>query len=217
MIIKEILMQALTIETINRLADVYSKQPGIYWLVNAPARTVKLSNGLDYANPDAQGFDHFVFWPDYKVAGTIRNIVNKFRNAGINDVHVGTLYNMTNGNAGCYRRVVPLSEEVVAACSIDPLYQVIPGETVQESVRIHQLQQRQQPYSQVTNQLVNVEPAGRFPGGVYYQQQAEERNLPYQQQSRQQIGEELSYLPVNIKPGFPGGQEFWNQTNQFFM
>lgn len=75
----------------------------------------------------------------------------------------------------------------------------------------------QQPYSQLTSQLLGAEPRGRvFPGGLTYQQQAEQRILSFQQQARQQIGEQLSYIPPNAFPGYPGGQEFWNQTRQFY-
>jgi hypothetical protein len=42
---------------------------------------------------------------------------------------------MTSGKTGCYRKTVPLSEEVVAACSIDPLnpaHTVVFGQLIQE-------------------------------------------------------------------------------------
>lgn len=47
-------------------------------------------------NP-TEHWDQFVYWPDYKVAGTVRDIVNRFREAGINQVNVGTLFALSNG------------------------------------------------------------------------------------------------------------------------
>lgn len=36
------------------------------------------------------------------------------------------------------------------------------------------------------------------------------------QQRFQQVGEQMSYIPPNQRSGFPGGQEFWNQTREFY-
>lgn len=67
------------------------------------------------------GYDQVVFWPDYKVYGSIRNIIDIFRNSGINRFQVGSLYAMTNGQIGCPPQILPLTEEVVTACSFNPL------------------------------------------------------------------------------------------------
>ncbi len=191
-----------------------SQQPNTYWQIANPNRTLKLTGARAYVNKnyfDSQGYDRFVYWPDYRVAGTIRDIVNTFRDAGINQVQIGTLYNMSNGQIGCYRRTATLSEEVVAACSFDalnPAHQAIFNELInqrqpetyaQMAERTGQENNRfalwgqQQPYSQVTNQIIGL---------------PEQRLLPSQRQARQQIGNELSYLPTQAFPGFPGGSQF---------
>jgi hypothetical protein len=55
------------------------------------------------------------------VAGTIKDIVKYFQAEGNNQVNVGTLYTMTNGQIGCPPGTVFLSEQIVANCSYDPL------------------------------------------------------------------------------------------------
>ena len=99
---------SLTAEQINaRVRDLFGS-PNLYWQIDKPAETLRLSGSLYHVirnYRDAQGSDRFVYWPDYKVAGTIKNIVNAFRNAGINQVQVGGLYGITSGQVGCYRRL----------------------------------------------------------------------------------------------------------------
>lgn len=111
-----------TLERVNNLIKRSSKANS-YWQVTNPNKTLKLAGATVYVNrnyPNTQGYDRFVYWPDYRVAGTIRDIVTNFRNAGINNVTVGSLYTST-GQLGCNQGIVPLSEEVVATCSYDPL------------------------------------------------------------------------------------------------
>lgn len=118
-------MTALTADRIHQLGlQTAARGPGNYWLVTKPRLNLKLTGAEQYVKrnfPNAQGIDRFVYWPDSRVAGTIRDIVNTFRNAGITSVQVGGLYLMTNGQFGQPPGYVPLSEQVVAANSFDPL------------------------------------------------------------------------------------------------
>lgn len=100
------------------------EQQNKYSLITNPRRTLVLSNAPNIVRkhyPNAQGADRFVYWPDYMVAGTIKDIVKSFQTKGINQVNVGTLYTMSNGQIGCPPGAMPLSEQVVAACAYDPL------------------------------------------------------------------------------------------------
>jgi hypothetical protein len=200
----------LSADQIAELADYDHNNPGIYWQVDNVGRPIRLAGAINFVAvhyPNAQGYNRYVYWPDYKVAGTIKDIVNTFRNAGINKVNVGTLYDMTNGQIGCYRKTVQISEEIVAACSFDPLnpshqqvFEILKQRELASQGREYGLMIEQQPYSQVTNQLLNT---GAYPGYV--------GGLPYQQQSsqkRQQIGSDISYLPAGYLPGFPGGSQY---------
>lgn len=199
--------EGLTAERIQRLTGS-ALNTDSYWQVASPGRNLKLSGASTYVArnyPNRQGYDRYVYWPDYRVAGIINDIVNAFLNAGITQVQVGSLYEMSNGKIGCYRRTVPLTVEVVQACAFDPLnpdHQKVFREIQQEKAQQQQfaLQQQQFPYSQVTGELLGAGAFGTFPGGVNYQQQA--------QQARQQIGGELAYLPTQAFPGFPGGQQY---------
>lgn len=189
----------LTLDSINNQIDV-ARRLNSYWQIRRPTRSLKLSGAYNFvinSYPNAQGYNRFVYWPDYRVAGTINNIVNGFKEAGINQVQVGSLYDMSRGQIGCYRRTAPLTEEVVAACSFDPL------NPIHQSIlnQLNELEIKQQePYSEVTTQLLNTGAFPGFQGGLNYQQQAA--------QARQQLANELSYLPTGAFPGFPGGREY---------
>lgn len=175
---------------------------------------------------------------------------------------------MSNGQIGCAARSVPISEQVVAACSFNPLdpahnelvatlvaqdtrqelaqaqrdseyrrYQEAVQRTRQEqnittpeqfqtgveplmqeylnNNRIDQqiIQMLQQPRQTLHNELINRSPVKQtFPGGVQWQQTADARMLPSQQQFRQQIGNELPYLPPMGQ--FPGGSEYMNTAQR---
>lgn len=184
-IIEEKIQEGLTDEQINERVNSIQQLPNLsYWLVDKPSRASKLSLAMVYVNrnhPNAQGYDRFVYWPDYKVAGTINNIYNKFKAAGIEEVQVGTLYEMTKGQIGCYRRIANLTLDVIASCSFDPLNQ-------RDQFVYQQTIQGQRP------KLVDVQ-----------------RQLPYSRALNQ-----LTYAPPSAFPGYVGGQEFWNATNEFY-
>lgn len=100
--------------------------PILYWRsANLHRSPLFLSNAAHFVAinfPNQIGYDRFVYWPDYQVTGTINDIVNRFRSAGINSVNIGTLYGMTQGQIGNLpQENIPLTPETVAANSFDPL------------------------------------------------------------------------------------------------
>lgn len=115
--------QPLSAQKIKQLKQQFFDMPDIYWKVEKPNRTLKLSGSTRYVTKNhlyGHGYDRFVYWPDYKVAGKISDIVNAFRNAGIQQVEVGNLFGMSNGQLGCRPRSDIISEQLVAECSFDP-------------------------------------------------------------------------------------------------
>ncbi len=95
-----------------------------YWLVSDPTRYVTLdlvNLGVDNEYLGAMNYDRFVYWPDYYVAGRVHEIVSRFRQAGVTNVHVGELHKLSNGKFGDPFKVVPLTEENIMANSLDPL------------------------------------------------------------------------------------------------
>ena len=199
----------LTLDRINHAMINARAQPNTYWNINMPNMLLKLGGARNYVrinHPNARSLNRFVYWPDYRVAGSIKDIFLKFHKAGVNKVTVGSIYNMTGGETGCYRKAVPLSIDVIISCSIDPLNPE--HQSIFKNLISDDSIEWQQPYSEVTSNLLNLEPIGRFPGGLPYQQKEEERLLPSQQIYRQQLGSELSVLPSGVFPGFPGGSEF---------
>jgi hypothetical protein len=218
-------MSMLTEERIFKLVQKYNKPENynLYWSVTRPATHFMLSGSVFYVDrhyPNAEGSDRFVYWPDYKVAGTIKDIFFTFQFAGINQVHVGTLYSLSNGQIGCPPGIMSLSEDVIAACAFDPrnpTHSQLLTELINQDIRSklgylsrtkqnkqefsQQFIQQEQTRQQLTNQLSNTGAFQMFPGGLNYQQEAT--------QARQQLGRELSYLPTGAFPGFPGGQEYF--------
>lgn len=199
----------------NRMKQVLNSGPNIYWHANNPSVTLRMTgpnmpsvkyikNRPEYAN--AQGFNRFVYWPDYRIAGTINDIYNLFANAGVSNVEVGQLHLMTNGQVGCLEGNVQLSREVIANCSIDPLNPVhanllstLSREQQQSSGGFRGI------HSALTQGLSQLSPSGTlFPGGLQYQQ--------YAQNARQAIAEELSYLPPISM--YPGGSEYHRNINE---
>lgn len=70
-------------------------------------------------NYDGAAPEAVVYFPDYRINGTVSEIVNSLKLAGIYQVNVGALYRESNGKMGCQPGTYLLSEEVVAACSYD--------------------------------------------------------------------------------------------------
>ena len=123
--VQNVVQGGLTVEQINRYVNAVSNASNLtYWQVDRPARTLKLTGAIAYVNKthsNAQGYDRFVYWPDYRVAGSVNNIYNVFQNAGITEVQVGQLNDLTNGQIGCPEGTIFLTLDVVASCSFDPL------------------------------------------------------------------------------------------------
>lgn len=95
-----------------------------YWLVNDPSRYITMdlvSLGVDKEYLGAQGYDHFVYWPDYVVAGRISEIVKRFQEAGVTHVHISELHRISDGKMGSFQQKVPLTEEIIWRNSLDPL------------------------------------------------------------------------------------------------
>lgn len=94
--------KALTQQVISRAMErVQKKGPNTYWQINNPGRDLKLNSAANYVTKNYagnQGFNRFVYWPQYLVAGTISDIANNFRAAGVN-----------------------VSEQQIQANSVDPL------------------------------------------------------------------------------------------------
>lgn len=175
----------LTADRISQLVQKFNKPNRLteYWQLTNPNRYLTLAGSPRYVEknyPNAQGVDRFVYWPDYKVAGTIKDIVNAFLNAGINQVQVGTLYSWSNGQIGCQPRMVPLTPEIVAECAFDPLNPA---------------------HTELLMTLMNMDLRYVLNNLQQAQQYRQE-----QQQYRQQIGSELSILPP--QGAFPGGPEY---------
>jgi len=81
-------VRMLTQEAIGRhIANAQKAGPLVYWQVARPARQLKLTGAITYVNRNfaAQPPDNrFVYWERYRVAGLVSDIVNAFRQAGVN-------------------------------------------------------------------------------------------------------------------------------------
>ena len=106
--------KTLTSEAVGRqLAAARKKSEATYWQVAKPTRTLQLTGAVAYVNKNhanRQMNDHFVYWPNFRVAGTVSDIVNTFRAANIVSVDLQD----GRGNQ-------PLTEQLVIANSYDPL------------------------------------------------------------------------------------------------
>ena len=96
--------QPLAVERINWYFQAATQSGSdVYWQVLKPPRTLKLTWAANYVGkifPNFQGNYRFVYWPDYVVAGTIADIINTFQNAGLDQIRIGALYQLTNGQLG---------------------------------------------------------------------------------------------------------------------
>ena len=97
------------IDTARKQQHLQPGQPGpplIYWKANkagSQMQTLNLSAAITYV---AQRYSNlpennpFVYFPDYLVCGELNQIVTVFRAAGINQLPVGKLYEMSSGAFG---------------------------------------------------------------------------------------------------------------------
>lgn len=218
----------LTTEKIQRAIDATNRQGlGTYWDVNRPTSTLKLSGAARYVNSKRLNpidrFDQFVYWPDYKVAGTIRDIVRRFREAGINQVNVGTLYALSNGRIGCVARTASLTYKVVAACAFNPLdpthNELLSGLVAQDTMRdlvnfqntqrVNQVSQSYQPFRQGEFTPEQRQEARR----MLLQQYPRPTDQSIYQGQLQSLQNELANYPA-WGAAFPGGQQWQQQAQQ---
>jgi len=88
-----------------------------------------------------------VYLPDYRIAGTISDIVQTLRNRGIFDIQVGELYEMTDGQLGSIPGMYEVTERLIADNSIDP--QTNEGMAIVDHAR----QSRQQKMARASRRL----------------------------------------------------------------
>lgn len=72
-------------------------------------------------HPMGQGMSRFVYFPDYRLAGTVQEIVSILQKTGQNQINVGGLNRLTGGRFGSPMGTAPLSPEIIFANSFDPL------------------------------------------------------------------------------------------------
>ena len=97
-----------------------------HWLVMRPNNYVTMdltTLSVDESYLTASGADRFVFFPDYSVAGRIKDILNRFNEGGLSSVTVGALYNMSDRRLGSPQKTLHLTEETLINNSLDPLNQ----------------------------------------------------------------------------------------------
>lgn len=178
---------SISLDRINSIIqDVNRQGNNVYWAIGNPGYTVNLADSvrdiMTYYRHE-EGYERVVYWPDYKIYGKINSIVRILRNSGVNQVQVGSLYAMSNGQIGCPPQIVPLSEEVVTACSFDPLNEThrilleqLLGFDLRYLLNQQQITQRRENRLLVGNELLMLPPYRSFPGGLSYQQ-AQQRNI----------------------------------------
>lgn len=115
----------------QELENVNRSGPNGYWILGAQQNPIL--GGRIYLQPHEasqyvieryagrQGAERFVLWPDLRVAGTIKKIVEALRRAGFRTVPVGELYRLTDGRLGTPPGRYPLTEQLIAENSLDPL------------------------------------------------------------------------------------------------
>ena len=94
--------RALTGELINRNTQkAIATGENAYWRVDNPGRQLQLSGAVRYVTknfPNTLGAQRFVYWPTYRVVGSIEQIASAFQGAG-----------------------VPITQQQIANEAIDPL------------------------------------------------------------------------------------------------
>jgi len=106
----------------RRLNDIrinifQSTDPEIYWNVMNPSDTVRLTDILNSQDaPDR----NIIYWPDYKVFGTLVEIYNTFHLANETTINVGALYTLSDGLFGRSRGTLQLTGNNIYRNSIDP-------------------------------------------------------------------------------------------------
>lgn len=114
--------RAFTRESITKLIDHAMKDgDNTYWKIATPHGLLKLRAAPEYVQkryPNAQGYDRFVYWEPFRVAGPASAIAAAFTQAGIyrpNPANPSELLRDANGN------YVPYTAEFIYQNSRDPL------------------------------------------------------------------------------------------------
>jgi len=108
----------------GRKARVLQTSPKTYWRAVQGQATLQLKGAPRYVDakyPNSEGYDRFVYWPDYRVAGSVSDIVRVFRERYYDNVNVGELNQLTQGQFGSPAGTHPLTEDLVYQNSFDPL------------------------------------------------------------------------------------------------
>lgn len=110
-------------ESLETAYNRVAKEPGTYYKADKPAQGLKLRNAARHVNKNFSGQavnNHFVYWPDQLVAGTVDAIYNLLHPL-YSTVDVGELNRLSGGNAGQVGAGLPLTKELIRANSFDPL------------------------------------------------------------------------------------------------
>jgi hypothetical protein len=94
---------------------------GGYWLIKEPSKYITtdlVHLGVDKVYLNAEEYDRFVFWPDFKVAGTVKELYEAFSQLLL--VKIGELKKITHGNFGI-TGIYPISPKIIYDSSLDPL------------------------------------------------------------------------------------------------
>lgn len=117
--------RSLSWQDIQKYAqNALSKTPANqYWQVEKPTRGLSLGGANTYVanNYARQPLNNpFIYYPDLAMAGTAENIYNTLARAGVTNIEVGKLNQMTNGRLGAPRSLIPLSPENLINNSFNP-------------------------------------------------------------------------------------------------
>lgn len=100
-----------------RISRNLTTDPEIYWNVMNPYNTVRLTDILN--SQDASEMN-IIYWPDYKVFGTLDQIYITFHLADISSINVGVLYTLSDGSFGRAQRTLQLTSDNIWRNSIHP-------------------------------------------------------------------------------------------------
>ena len=109
------------INDINRYRNsVIDTEPEVYWDIMNASNTIRLTDILNMQNPPERNGSRIIYWPDYKVFGTIDEIFNTFGLADMSQIAAGALYTLTDGQFGNSPGVLPLSLRNIFNNSYNP-------------------------------------------------------------------------------------------------
>jgi hypothetical protein len=98
-------------EKINNYIKNARRSKYRFWQIYKPSSLLELASANGFVNKAldlSSSYRQFVYWPTYRVAGTVNDIINLFKREGVYEVYD------INGN------LVPLTEKVVSQSSFHP-------------------------------------------------------------------------------------------------